>query len=81
LIAQRVGRLPHADRLFPTLRGIKEFTAPMLRNQNAADPPKPEQPPTPPPAQRSGEGADSALEALKRHRVPAPKPPRDTPAN
>jgi hypothetical protein len=49
----------------------------MLTSQKAHDPPKPEQPASPEPAKRSGEGADSALEALKKHRVPAPKPPKD----
>ena len=50
----------------------------MTSSNKAEDPPKPEQPSPAGPAQRSGEGSDSALEALKKHRAPAPTPPKDT---
>lgn len=47
------------------------------KSPQPAPPGKPPAKPAPAPVPHSGEGADSAFDAMIQQRVPAPRPPRD----
>jgi hypothetical protein len=66
------GRLQPAEAAAKTASGAARITEKnhQMTAGNKKDPPARE-----PPVPSSGEGADSALDALKKKRVPAPSPP------